>query len=287
MSLENLTMLCLYHQDLLVQTKRTPFFDIQCGKAVSKINLPMQGDNSGDNISGENQFWSEITGLYWAWKNIDKTKYVGLCSYRRFFNLRSSSKPLELVSIQKGQERIDNLNYEAVDVMFRTVDIIMPVPYTYPWSIRRVCSKNYRDHDFDTLEAYIEEYTPEYFSAFQKVMYSSNKSIGHNMFIMRWEDFQDYCSWVFGVLFGMRERLDPTDYPIHQRRVFGYMHELLLAVYVEKRNLRIQQSQILWVTNDFPKSRFNQFAYRAVSNLIFNVSKVLGPLYPHKLKKPR
>ena len=278
-------MLCLYHQDRLVETKRSPFLEIQCGKALSEISLPMQGDNLGDNISDENQFWSEITGLYWAWKNIATTKYVGLCSYRRFFNLTDSSEPLELVSIQDGQHRIDNLNYEAIEVMLKTVDIIMPVPYTYPCSIRRVCSKNYRDDDFDFLEVYIKEYTPDYYSAYQKVMYSSNTAVGHNMFVMRGDDFEEYCSWVFGVLFAMKEKLEPTDYPITQRRVFGYMHELLLAVYVEKRNFRVQRSQILWVTDEFFKSRFNQITYRAVCNLIFHVSKLLGCLYPHKLKK--
>ena len=41
-------------------------------------------DNSGDNISDQNYIYSELTGLYWAWKNLDAA-YIGLVHYRRYF----------------------------------------------------------------------------------------------------------------------------------------------------------------------------------------------------------
>ena len=42
---------------------------IQVGKALSKYNLPYQGDNTGDNISLKNPYYSELTAQYWGWKN--------------------------------------------------------------------------------------------------------------------------------------------------------------------------------------------------------------------------
>ena len=62
------------------------YMPIQCGKAFTKLELGISGDGTGNNISIRNTYWSEITGLYWTWKNMEPTKYVGLCSYRRFFN---------------------------------------------------------------------------------------------------------------------------------------------------------------------------------------------------------
>lgn len=274
----------MYYKEELVDTSSYPFFNIQCGKDSSNTALDMQADNGGDNLSKENQYWSEITGMYWAWKNLPKSKYVGLCSYRRFFNFKTSTRPIELVKTEFAQSILAEIDYDNIDKLFATNDIILPVPYTYAWSIRRVCSKNYNDADFDKLENHIKINCPEYYAAYRDVMYNSNAVVGHNMFVMKWDDFQEYCGWVFNVLLAMKEKIDPEDYPIHQIRVFGYMHELLLPVYVKQKQMRVHRSQILWVDNTFNKSRFNSFIYKCVSNIIFYSSKVMGKFYPHKVK---
>lgn len=40
-------------------------------------------DNEGDNISGKNPDYCELTAQYWAWKNID-CDYYGFFHYRRY-----------------------------------------------------------------------------------------------------------------------------------------------------------------------------------------------------------
>lgn len=44
-----------------------------------------QKDNTGNNISEENEFYGELTGLYWIWKNIkfDKDDLIGFCHYNK------------------------------------------------------------------------------------------------------------------------------------------------------------------------------------------------------------
>ena len=41
-------------------------------------------DDTGDNISAKNCYYSELTGLYWVWKNVKDPDYVGVCHYRRY-----------------------------------------------------------------------------------------------------------------------------------------------------------------------------------------------------------
>lgn len=45
-----------------------------------KSDLGYQGDNTGDNISLKNANYCELTGLYWAWKNLN-ADYIGLVHY--------------------------------------------------------------------------------------------------------------------------------------------------------------------------------------------------------------
>lgn len=59
------------------------YLPLQVGKA-GKEALGYQGDDTGDNISEKNPYYCELTGLYWAWKNLD-AEYIGLVHYRRYF----------------------------------------------------------------------------------------------------------------------------------------------------------------------------------------------------------
>ena len=57
---------------------------------------------------------------------------------------------------------------------------------------------------------------------------------GHrfNMFVMRWPQFDAYCSWLFDVLFELEHRLDISSYSPYDARVFGFVGERLLDVWL-------------------------------------------------------
>ena len=69
----------------------TPFdpvyLPVQVG-ATDSIVTGYQRDDEGDNISLKNSMYCELTGLYWAWKNLS-CDYLGLVHYRRYFSAKS------------------------------------------------------------------------------------------------------------------------------------------------------------------------------------------------------
>jgi hypothetical protein len=284
MSEDKLKIIVCYYRDVYVRINNSTYFEIQCGKDATGINLGMLGDNTGDNISARNRYWSEITGLYWAWKNMERTDYVGLCSYRRFFNFKTASRsPVRLIPRSQASE-ILKIDLSAVTQIFERHDIIVPQPYVYAHSIRRVWSMNYVDNDFDLLEQLVHEVSPEYDAAFKHVFFDTNTMIGHNMFIMPWDRFQQFCSWVFDILLRLEPMIDPSNYPIRQVRVFGHMHEILLGVFIEHHKLRQHHSEITWITDDKSKFKFNNYFYRCAAICYYHVKRMLGGGdYQHKV----
>ncbi len=43
------------------------FLPIQVGKAISSVELGIQGDDTGDNISAKNPNFCVLTAQYWLW----------------------------------------------------------------------------------------------------------------------------------------------------------------------------------------------------------------------------
>ena len=59
------------------------YIPLQVGRALAE-DLGYVGDYTGDHISEKNKSYCELTGMYWIWKNIRTSDYVGICHYRRY-----------------------------------------------------------------------------------------------------------------------------------------------------------------------------------------------------------
>lgn len=197
------------------------YLPLHVGAAISNTKLPYSGDDTGDNISCKNRNYCELTGLYWAWKNID-ADYVGLVHYRRYFSKRKY--------IINKFDRI--LKKDDVEKLLMSSSVLLPSKRHY-W-IETTYSQYIHAHhkeDLDVTREIIDQNYHDYLETFDECMKKTN---GHrfNMFIMDYDHFQIYCGWLFSILFELENKLDISSYSEYDSRVFGFVSERLLDVFI-------------------------------------------------------
>ena len=104
----------------------------------------------------------------------------------------------------------------------------------------------------------IQEYYSDYLEAFDKHM---NERSGHmfNMFIMRYDFFCRYCSWIFNILFSLENKLCKDD------RIYGYIGERLLDVWILKNSMLYKDIQILYIEKQRLIKKYINFCIRKIS----------------------
>ena len=220
-----------------------------------KNDLGYIGDNTGDNISTKNANYCELTGLYWAWKNLD-ADYLGLVHYRRHFTTKGAKGTKEERVITKGQ----------LSEILKKTDVILPTPRNY--YIETNYSQYVHAHhaeDLDTTRVIIKEKYPEYLAAYDASM---EKTYGHrfNMFIMKRDKFDAYCDWLFDILFELEKRLDISNYNKNDSRVFGFVSERLLDVWINTNKIKYVDQPYIFMEKqnwfikgtNFIKRKFNR-----------------------------
>ncbi len=194
--------------------------------AAEKESIGYQRDDEGDNISGKNPNYCELTGLYWAWKNLN-ADYIGLAHYRRHY---SNGKRF-------GDKKDKVINGAEMKKKLKDTDILLPTPRNY-WIETNYSQYAHAHHaiDLDTTREILQEKYPQYIAAWDSSM---KKTTGHrfNMFVMKKEFFDQYCEWLFDVLFELENRLDISTYNKNDSRVFGFVSERLLDVWLETNHL--------------------------------------------------
>ena len=201
-----------------------------------KQDLGFVGDNTGDNISLKNPNFCELTGLYWAWKNL-QCDYIGLCHYRRYFCAANHGSDVE----SKHKAILHRSDYEK---LFQQYDVILPKKRNYfIETVRSQYEHAHNKRDLDEIEKIIDEHYPEYKKAFSEVMNRTSLYIT-NMFVMRKRLFDDYCVWLFGILFQLEKTIDISLYDSYQSRVFGFLGERLFNVWLEKKQLKIKELEV-------------------------------------------
>ena len=244
-------LVCCHKKDIMAT--KAPYFPIHVGKELHKnISLGITEDNTGDNISIKNASYCELTGLYWAWKNLKGVDVIGLCHYRRYFDFHHQCKKY----LPVAQFKTSQFNEIDLDIPQDMLDrisagkVIVPRYKSYRVPLYADYCINHISDDFFKLKEVFNAEPQEYKDAFSKIMYNNNKLMHYNMFIMKWDEFDKYCSWLFNILNKVEKVTDISNYTPVQKRIYGYMAERLFNVYLEANKLDVIREPVIWFNDD-------------------------------------
>jgi len=272
--MENKLLLMTVHHknDPFIEISKKYFSPIQVGKEISNIDLGIIADNDGNNISTKNKTFCELTACYSAWKNYD-TEYVGLMHYRRIFTedhfiVNKSFSKLKyyyksvyycidckdpnyhysnLIHIKnkKDTEKISNSFYSYLQTDLLNNDIYMPKKISYKYlNLEQQFILNHNIDDWLLFKTLITENYP-YLIESLEITSKSKSFYAYNMFIMKKNIFDKYIDILFDILFKMETLVDLKNKTLYQTRLFGFLSERFLNIYVhyllKDKNIRLKE----------------------------------------------
>lgn len=267
-------LVCCHKQDIFA--KQPPFYPIQVGKAISNIDLNIPGDDTGVNISSKNSSFCELTGMYWAWKNLKDTDVIGLCHYRRYFDFYHQGR-FGFPSTSFKTADFDSINLTIPDKIKKAVEsgsIVVTKPRYYRFPLYYDYCECHISDDIRSLNIIIQKTQSKNIrDAFFKVFYQGNKLRHYNMFIMKWEQFNQYCSWLFPLLGQVENAIDISHYNPTQKRIFGFMAERLFNVWIVATNQRVIEKPVIWINEGYDnlgQYSLPRYVCRVACNMVSN-----------------
>lgn len=237
------------------------YLPVQVG-ASGKESIGYIRDDEGENISHKNKNYCELTGLYWAWKNT-KSDYLGLVHYRRHF---ARKKVIILFSKSGKWNNVVDFKYLTEKIFNGANDIKIILPLKRNYFIETNYSQYIHAHhaeDLDITQKILQEKYPDYIKAYKLVM-KDTKGHRFNMFIMERSLADQYCAWLFDILFELEKRLDISNYSDNDKRVFGFVSERLLDVWIEKNRFSYVELPALYMEKRSWVKKITNFILRKI-----------------------
>ena len=217
-------------------------------------------DDTGDNISEKNPFFCELTGLYWMWKHVNDD-YIGLVHYRRYFSKSLSKRGI--------------LSEKNIKNKLSKYDIIVPNKVNLFQSVEKQFSDSYTNDPklLPLIRSTVESLYPDYLDDYNKVM-NGSEIYFCNMMICSKELFRQYCDWLFTILFDIEKNVDMTGYTDYQKRLYGFISERLLTVWIEKNGLKTCELGMINTDANEGKKKELLKGLRRVYSYYFSESKL-------------
>ena len=220
---------------------------IQVGAVLSPRRVANILDCDGENISAKNGNYSELTALYWIWKNRLRCPADGIgvhpsdrAEERPSGGLGggSSARPGSASSGSTGNAYYGLSHYRRIlefteDDVLRLVDngvdVVLPYPMPYEPDIEEHHRRYLKEEDWKAVRRAVWELQPEYSKAFPSVL-EQKYLYNYNIILARKEVLAEYCEWLFPILSRVEELSVPRGKDRADRYI-GYIAETLETLY--------------------------------------------------------
>ncbi len=238
------------------------YIHIWAGKNGVEKREGFIGDDTGENISNKNRYYSELTGLYWVWKNM-KSDIIGSCHYRRYFTTAKiplSHKLKRLLYFPAGLNKkrfgliyTNNLNFWKPKVLseievteiFKNYDAVLPVARKLKYSVEGHYSRYHNIDDLRLIEKILKVKYPQYLKSYNAIL-KGNTIFANNMFILKWDMFDELMNWLFSILFKFEEEINLDEYKDYQERIFGFLSERLITIWIHHNNIKYKELPLIY-----------------------------------------
>lgn len=212
-------------------------------------------DNLNDNIAHKNSTYSELTAFYYIWKNLPSS-LVGFCHYRRYLIPPILSQWIRNTAIKtygsgflvadgelfaqltKLNEKYSSSFIEALN----NYDILLPHPTSLPPG--GFIGQYFSFHPsapFFKMLSILSERNNQMGVMAHKFFLQSRQAHWNNLFITRWEVFEQYCQFLFEILFQLEQEVKLPESK-HQQRVFAFLSERLFNFWIWYNKLNFTTS---------------------------------------------
>lgn len=196
-------------------------------------DLGYPGDDTGDNISHLNPYYSELTGIYWIWKNCRDVDYVGTSHYRRYL-LDNDGRLFTAKKCISALKKYD---------IITTRRVVLNNSYHYGFAA------NHNIAALDMVgeilkERYCGRGDLAYYETFVRLVNGPETYFG-NLLITSKEKFDAYAAWLFDLFFEVQKRIDlDADKDDYHKRVFGFISEFLLLVWTQANHYKALECMV-------------------------------------------
>ena len=224
------------------------YYSIQAGAYKGHIQADFF-DDEGDNISVKNPSYCELTAIYWIWKH-RHDDYIGIVHYRRYFSKFLGTKYY--------------LTDSDIKKILGDYDVILPIRANMSVTVQKNLFDIYSGNEEQILSDAIKKIDSSYCEDYKKIM-EGHEVYFCNMMICKRELFDSYCIWMFAVLAEVEKHINLSKYDIYQSRIYGFISERLLTLWVCHNHLQIKEVGMIELENNDSKVKNFLNAFRRMA----------------------